>query len=45
MIDNANEIVTARDGNRLIGFLRAITDYSYCCYISDIAVDKEYQGL
>ncbi|WP_342576691.1 GNAT family N-acetyltransferase [Paenibacillus sp. FSL M8-0142] len=45
MIDNADEIITVRDGKRLIGFLRAITDYSYCCYISDIAVDKDYQGL
>jgi ribosomal protein S18 acetylase RimI-like enzyme len=45
MIDNADEIITARDGENLVGFLRAITDYSYCCYISDIAVDKEYQGL
>ncbi|SMG19684.1 GNAT family N-acetyltransferase [Paenibacillus aquistagni] len=45
MIDNADEIITVRDGERLIGILRAITDYSYCCYISDIAVDKDYQGL
>jgi ribosomal protein S18 acetylase RimI-like enzyme len=45
MIDNADEIITARDGDRLVGFLRAITDYSYCCYISDLAVDKDYQGL
>ncbi|KOR90224.1 GCN5 family acetyltransferase [Paenibacillus solani] len=44
MIDNADEIITARDGDKLIGFLRAITDYSYCCYISDIAVDIDYQG-
>jgi ribosomal protein S18 acetylase RimI-like enzyme len=44
MIDNADEIITARDGNKLIGFLRAITDYAYCCYLSDLAVDEEYQG-
>ncbi|MEX3615400.1 GNAT family N-acetyltransferase [Paenibacillus glucanolyticus] len=44
MIDHADEIITVRDGERLIGILRAITDYSYCCYISDIAVDKDYQG-
>jgi ribosomal protein S18 acetylase RimI-like enzyme len=42
---NRDYIITARDGENLVGFLRAITDYSYCCYISDIAVDKEYQGL
>ncbi|MGG3279983.1 GNAT family N-acetyltransferase [Paenibacillus solani] len=45
MIDHADEIITAKDGDRLVGFLRAITDYSYCCYVSDIAVDKDYQGL
>lgn len=45
MIDNADEIITVREGSKLVGFLRAITDYSYCCYISDIAVDTEYQGL
>lgn len=28
---------------KLIGGLRALTDYSYCCYISDLAVRKHYQ--
>ncbi|MFV0296633.1 MAG: GNAT family N-acetyltransferase [Hyphomicrobiaceae bacterium] len=23
---------------------RSITDYAYCCYLSDLAVDKSYQG-
>lgn len=45
MIHNGDEIITARNGDILIGFLRAITDYAYCCYISDIAVDQAYQGL
>lgn len=44
MLDHADEIIAARDGGRLIGYIRAITDYSYCCYISDIAVDQDYQG-
>ncbi|MFD2699585.1 GNAT family N-acetyltransferase [Paenibacillus shunpengii] len=44
MLDNADEVISVRDEGKLIGFLRAITDYSYCCYISDIAVDKDYQG-
>jgi len=43
MLDNANLIVSAWDGERLIGLARALTDYSYCCYISDLAVDREYQ--
>lgn len=45
MLEHADVIVTARESGRLIGILRAVTDYSYCCYISDIAVEKESQGL
>lgn len=43
MIDNADIIATARDNGQLVGIARAITDYSYCCYLSDLAVDAEYQ--
>lgn len=43
MIDNANITITAWDESKLIGIARAITDYSYCCYLSDLAVDEEYQ--
>lgn len=45
MIDHADEMITVRDGNRLVGIVRALTDYSYSCYISDLAVDRDYQGL
>lgn len=45
MADNADIIVTARDNGRLVGIGRAITDYSYCCYLSDLAVDSEYQRM
>ena len=43
MLRNADIIVTARDGQKLVGISRAITDYSYCCYLSDLAVDQAYQ--
>lgn len=43
MIAHANLIVCARDGERLVGIARALTDFSYCCYLSDLAVDAEYQ--
>jgi ribosomal protein S18 acetylase RimI-like enzyme len=41
---HAGVIVTARtpDG-RLVGVSRAITDFSYCAYLSDLAVDVAYQ--
>lgn len=44
MLRNADMIVTARDGDMLVGVSRAITDFSYCCYLSDLAVDITYQG-
>jgi predicted N-acetyltransferase YhbS len=25
-----------------VGIARALTDFSYCCYLSDLAVAKEY---
>jgi GNAT superfamily N-acetyltransferase len=43
MLRNADLVVTARDGGRLIGISRAITDFAYCCYLSDLAVDVAYQ--
>ena len=43
MIDHADIILTARDNEKLVGISRAITDFSYCCYLSDLAVDKNYQ--
>ena len=36
-------IITARDDGRLVGISRAVTDFSYCCYLSDLAVDVAYQ--
>lgn len=43
MIDNADVKITAWDEEQLIGIARAITDFSYCCYLSDLAVSKDYQ--
>lgn len=44
MLRNADIVVTARNGDKLIGISRAITDYSFCCYLADLAVDVAYQG-
>lgn len=43
MCKNANLIVTARLNGKLIGVARSITDFAYCTYLSELAVDKEYQ--
>lgn len=43
MFSNANLILSAWYEGKLIGVCRALTDFSYCCYLSDLAVDKAYQ--
>ena len=45
MLAHAGVIVTARTaGGLLVGVSRAVTDFSYCTYLSDLAVDVAYQG-
>jgi GNAT superfamily N-acetyltransferase len=43
MVAHANLFVTARDGAKLIGVARSLTDFAFCCYLSDLAVDRVYQ--
>jgi ribosomal protein S18 acetylase RimI-like enzyme len=43
MIKNADIIVTATLEDKIIGVARAVTDFNYCCYLSDLAVDIKYQ--
>jgi len=43
MFTNANLILSAWHEGKLVGVCRALTDFSYCCYLSDLAVDKAYQ--
>lgn len=43
MYDNSNLIITAWDNDKLIGISRSLTDFCYCCYLSDLAVRKDYQ--
>ena len=43
MCNNANLIVTARVDGTLVGVARSITDFVYCTYLSDLAVDVKYQ--
>jgi ribosomal protein S18 acetylase RimI-like enzyme len=43
MLEKADVIVTARLEGRLVGVSRAISDFSYCTYLSDLAVDEAYQ--
>lgn len=43
LLQHANLMISARNQGRLVGFARALTDFSYCCYLSDLAVDRDYQ--
>jgi GNAT superfamily N-acetyltransferase len=43
MYDNSNLIVSAWDGELLVGVARSLTDFCYCCYLSDLAIREEYK--
>jgi predicted N-acetyltransferase YhbS len=43
MYSNSNLVLTAWDNDKLVGISRSLTDFCYCCYLSDLAVRKEYQ--
>lgn len=44
MFANADLILSAWHEGKLIGVCRALTDFSYCCYLSDLAVANAYQN-
>lgn len=43
MASNSNLIVSAWDGSELVGIARSVTDFHYACYLSDLAVHRNYQ--
>ena len=43
MLQHANLLCTAWDGDKLVGVARSVTDFEYCCYLSDLAVDEANQ--
>src|SRR5215207_11735877 len=43
MYANSNLIVTAWNEENLVGISRSLTDFCYCCYLSDLAVSEEYK--
>ena len=43
MYANSNLVVTAWDNEKLVGISRSLTDFCYCCYLSDLAVREEYK--
>jgi len=43
MLENSNLTATCWDGKKLVGIARSVTDFHFCCYLSDLAVDTAYQ--
>ena len=44
MYENSDLVVTAWDGDLLVGVSRCITDWVWSCYLADLAVGNDYQG-
>ena len=43
MLGNANLVITAWDGELMVGISRSLTDFTYATYLSDLAVRESYQ--
>lgn len=43
MLRRANLVLTAWDGERMVGLARTLTDFCYVAYLADLAVDLAYQ--
>jgi ribosomal protein S18 acetylase RimI-like enzyme len=43
MVENASLLVGAYCDGKLVGIARSVTDFHYCCYLSDLAVDRAFQ--
>jgi predicted N-acetyltransferase YhbS len=43
MLTNANLVITAWEGDLLVGIARSVSDFSYATYLSDLAVRLSHQ--
>lgn len=43
MLKHADLLCTAWHDELLVGVARSVTDFAYCCYLSDLAVDRNFQ--
>ncbi|MBS0513435.1 MAG: GNAT family N-acetyltransferase [Proteobacteria bacterium] len=43
MLANASLVVSAWQGERLVGIARTLTDFAYVAYLADLAVDAGHQ--
>ena len=45
MYAHSNLVVSAWDEDKLVGIARSLSDFCYCCYLSNQAVRQEYKKL
>jgi len=45
MLEHANLVMTAWDGDLLVAISRSLTDFGYVCYLADLAVRESHQRL
>lgn len=45
MLENASVIISAWHGELLVGIARAVSDFAYCTYLSDLAVRLSHQRM
>ena len=45
MVNNSNLMISAWQGDTLVGIARSVTDFHYACYLSDLAVLTSHQRL
>jgi predicted N-acetyltransferase YhbS len=43
MLRNANLVVTAWEGSQMVGIARSVSDFSFCTYLSDLAIRTTHQ--
>jgi len=43
MFANSNLVISAWHNDELIGISRSLTDFSWCCYLADLAVRRDFQ--
>ena len=43
MYKNSSLVIAAWHEEKLVGVARSLTDFSYCCYLSDLAIHPDYQ--
>jgi len=43
MMENSNLLIACRHKGLLVGLARCVTDFHFCCYLSDLAVDAAFQ--